>query len=33
MSTFGIPNVGPALEAQLIDQMAQVESLFAQPHS
>jgi heptaprenyl diphosphate synthase len=27
MSTFGIPNVAPALEAQLIGQMAQVESL------
>jgi heptaprenyl diphosphate synthase len=27
MSTFGIPNVAPALEAQLISQMAQVESL------
>jgi heptaprenyl diphosphate synthase len=27
MSTFGIPNVGPALEVQLIDQMAQVEAL------
>jgi heptaprenyl diphosphate synthase len=27
MSTFGIPNVAPALEAQLVSQMAQVESL------
>jgi heptaprenyl diphosphate synthase len=27
MSTFGIPNVAPALETQLISQMAQVESL------
>ena len=27
MSTFGIPNVAPALEAQLIGQMADVESL------
>ena len=27
MSTFGIPNVAPALETQLINQMAQVESL------
>jgi len=27
MSTFGIPNVAPALEAQLISQMADVESL------
>ena len=27
MSTFGIPNVAPALEVQLISQMAQVESL------
>ena len=27
MSTFGIPNVAPALEAQLISQMAEVESL------
>ncbi len=27
MSTFGIPNVAPALEAQLIGQMAEVESL------
>lgn len=27
MPTFGIPNVAPALEAQLIDQMAQVEAL------
>jgi heptaprenyl diphosphate synthase len=27
MSTFGIPNVAPALETQLVSQMAQVESL------
>ena len=27
MSTFGIPNVAPALESQLVSQMAQVESL------
>ena len=27
MSTFGIPNIAPALEAQLISQMADVESL------
>ena len=27
MSTFGIPNVAPALEAQLISQMAEVEAL------
>ena len=27
MSTFGIPNVAPALESQLISQMAEVESL------
>jgi heptaprenyl diphosphate synthase len=27
MSTFGIPNVAPALEAQLIGQMAEVEAL------
>jgi heptaprenyl diphosphate synthase len=27
MSTFGIPNVAPALETQLVNQMAQVESL------
>ena len=27
MSTFGIPNVAPALETQLISQMAQVEAL------
>ena len=27
MSTFGIPNIAPALETQLISQMAQVESL------
>ena len=27
MSTFGIPNVAPALETQLISQMSQVESL------
>ena len=27
MSTFGIPNVAPKLEAQLISQMADVESL------
>lgn len=27
MPTFGIPNVAPALEAQLVDQMAQVEAL------
>ena len=27
MSTFGIPNVAPALEATLVAQMAQVESL------
>ena len=27
MSTFGIPNVAPALEGQLIGQMADVESL------
>ena len=27
MSTFGIPNVAPALEAQLISQMADVEAL------
>jgi heptaprenyl diphosphate synthase len=27
MSTFGIPNVAPALEAQLVSQMAKVESL------
>ena len=27
MSTFGIPNVAPALETQLVSQMAQVESI------
>ena len=27
MSTFGIPNVAPELEAQLISQMADVEAL------
>jgi heptaprenyl diphosphate synthase len=27
MSTFGVPNVAPALETQLVSQMAQVESL------
>jgi len=27
MSTFGIPNVAPALESQLVSQMAQVEAL------
>ncbi|MFY7824172.1 MAG: polyprenyl synthetase family protein, partial [Candidatus Planktophila sp.] len=27
MSTFGIPNVAPALETQLVSQMAQVEAL------
>ena len=27
MSTFGIPNVAPALEAQLVSQMADVEAL------